>query len=154
MEDLLYEVESVRRFAGLTLSDPLPDKTTILKFTQLLGAHDPGEALVRGDQRALGGQGSQPAARDDRGRRASSTRPSSTKNRAGKRDPEMHQTKNGNKRCFGMNAHTGVDVESGPAHSPATTPANESDVATAHEVLHGDEEEEYGDADYQSVGKR
>ncbi len=32
MEDLLYEVESVRRFAGLRLTGPLPDETTILKF--------------------------------------------------------------------------------------------------------------------------
>ena len=31
MEDMLYEVESVRRFAGLRLSGPLPDETTILK---------------------------------------------------------------------------------------------------------------------------
>ncbi len=29
MEDLLYEVESVRRFAGLRLTGPLPDETTI-----------------------------------------------------------------------------------------------------------------------------
>ena len=29
MEDLLYEVESVRRFAGLRLSGPLPDETTM-----------------------------------------------------------------------------------------------------------------------------
>ena len=28
MEDLLYEVESVRRFAGLRLTGPLPDETT------------------------------------------------------------------------------------------------------------------------------
>ena len=32
MEDLLYEAESVRRFAGLRLSGLLPDETTILKF--------------------------------------------------------------------------------------------------------------------------
>ena len=32
MEDLLYEAESVRRFAGLRLSDPRPDETTILNF--------------------------------------------------------------------------------------------------------------------------
>ena len=29
MEDALYEIESVRRFAGLRLSDNLPDETTI-----------------------------------------------------------------------------------------------------------------------------
>ena len=28
MEDMLYEVESVRRFVGLRLSGPLPDETT------------------------------------------------------------------------------------------------------------------------------
>ena len=31
--------------------------------------------------------------------------PSSTKNRAGERDPEMHQTKKGNQWHFGMKAH-------------------------------------------------
>ena len=32
MEDMLYEVESVRRFVGLRLPGPLPDETTILKW--------------------------------------------------------------------------------------------------------------------------
>ena len=39
MEDLLYEVESVRRFAGLRLSGALPDETTILNFGHLLEKH-------------------------------------------------------------------------------------------------------------------
>ena len=47
MEDLLYEVESVRRFAGLRLTDPLPDETTILKFRHLLEKHDPGGRCSR-----------------------------------------------------------------------------------------------------------
>ena len=45
MEDLLYEVESVRRFAGLRLTGPLPDETTILKFRHLLERHGLGEGL-------------------------------------------------------------------------------------------------------------
>ena len=45
MEDLLYEVESVRRFAGLRLTGPLPDETTILHFRHLLERHGLGEAL-------------------------------------------------------------------------------------------------------------
>ena len=32
MEDLLYEAESVRRFAGLRMSEPIPDESTILHF--------------------------------------------------------------------------------------------------------------------------
>ncbi len=35
MEDLLYEAESVRRFVGLRLIDPLPDESTILHFRHL-----------------------------------------------------------------------------------------------------------------------
>ena len=45
MGDLLYEVEPVRRFAGLRLSGPVPDETTILKFRPLLEAHGPGGGL-------------------------------------------------------------------------------------------------------------
>ena len=36
---------------------------------------------------------------------------SSTKNRSGERDPEMHQTKKGNQWHFGMKAHIGVDAD-------------------------------------------
>ena len=35
-----------------------------------------------------------------------------------------------------MKAHIGADAESGLVHSLHTTPANESDVAHTHEVLH------------------
>ena len=37
MEDMLYEVESVRRFAGLRLSGPLPDETTIPELPPSVG---------------------------------------------------------------------------------------------------------------------
>ena len=36
MEDLLYEVESERRFLGLKLTGPLPDEKTILRFRHRL----------------------------------------------------------------------------------------------------------------------
>ena len=45
MEDLLYEAESVRRFVGLTLRDPLPDESTILHFRHLLEEHQLGQGL-------------------------------------------------------------------------------------------------------------
>ena len=45
MEDLLYEVESVRRFVGLRLTEALPDETTILNFRHLLEKHGLGEGL-------------------------------------------------------------------------------------------------------------
>ena len=37
----------------------------------------------------------------------------STKNKAGKRDPDMAQTKKGNQWYFGARMHVGVDAHSG-----------------------------------------
>ena len=76
------------------------------------------------------------------------------KNAKGERSPEMHQTRTATRWYFGMKAHIGVDAESGLTHSLATTAANVWDVATAHEVLHGDDETVHGDAAYQGAGKR
>ena len=153
MEDLLYEVESVRRFAGLRLTGPLPDETTILKFRHLLEEHGLGEGLfgeINAHLASLGHSARKGTIVDASIIEA----PSSTKNAKRERDPEMHQTKKGNQWHFGMKAHIGVDAETGLAHSLETTPANGSDVATAHAVLHGGEEEAWGDAGYQGVGKR
>ena len=50
--------------------------------------------------------------------------PTSTKNKAKERDPEMHQTKKGNEWYFGMKAHIGVDAETGMVHRVMTTAAN------------------------------
>ena len=45
MEDLQYEEEPVRRFAGLMLRDPLPDDSTIQHFRHLLEEHQMGRGL-------------------------------------------------------------------------------------------------------------
>ena len=44
MEDMLYEVESVRRFTGIRL-EKVPDETTILNFRHLLERHGLGKVL-------------------------------------------------------------------------------------------------------------
>ncbi len=153
MEDLLYEVESVRRFVGLRLSGPLPDETTILNFRHLPERHGLGEALfdeINAHLASLGHRLKTGTIVDA----SLIAAPSSTKNRDGSRDPEMHQTKKGNQWYFGMKAHIGVDAASGLAHSLETTAANVSDVATAHALLHGGEERVWGDAGYQGVGRR
>ena len=153
MEDLLYEVESVRRFAGLRLTGALPDETTILKFRHLLERHGLGEVLFAEINAHLASRGH----RLKRGTIVDASlidASSLTKNKAGERDPEMHQTKKGKQWFFGMKAHIGVDSASGLTHSLATTPANGADVSNAHRVLRGGESEAWGDAGYQGVGKR
>ena len=80
--------------------------------------------------------------------------PSSTKNQARERDPEMHQTKKGNQWHFGMKAQIGVDCEMGIVHSMTATAANVHDITEAHDLLHDGETVVWGDAGYQGVHKR
>ncbi len=153
MEDLLYEAESVRQFVGLSLAEALPDETTILNFRHLLERHELGEGLLEEINAHLESQG----LRLKEGTIVDASiieAPSSTKNRAGERDPEMHQTKKGNQWHFGMKAHIGVDSQTGVVHSLTTTAANAHDVTEAHRLLHGGETQVWCDAGYQGVHKR
>ena len=153
MEDMLYEVESVRRFTGLRLSGPLPDETTILNFRHLLEEHGLGTGLFEEINRHLESQG----LRLQEGTIVDASiiaAPSSTKNRSKERDPEMHQTKKGNEWHFGMKVHIGVDSQTGVVHSVSTTPANVYDVTETPRLLHGGETRVWGDAGYQGVHKR
>ncbi|WP_370204800.1 IS5 family transposase [Pararhodobacter marinus] len=77
--------------------------------------------------------------------------PSSTKNKAGARDPEMSSTKKGNDWYFGMKAHIGVDVDSGVTHSLDTTTAKVHDSQVWGELLHGDEDSVWADKGYVSA---
>ena len=147
---LLYEAESVRRFVGLKLSGALPDETTILNFRHLLERHSLGEGLLQEINAHLESQGLR--LREGTIVDASIIEaPSSTKNRAGERDPAMHQTKKGNQWHFGMKVHIGVDADMGLVHSMSATAANVHDVTEAHNLLHGGERMVWCDAGYHWV---
>ncbi len=153
MEDMLYEIESVRRFVGLRLSGPLPDETTILKFRHFLEEHKLGSKLFAEINKHLDEQGL--VLREGSIVDASIIEaPTSTKNKDGERDPEMHQTKKGNEWHFGMKMHIGTDAETGLAHSLTTTAANVHDITETDKLLHGEESEVWCDAGYQGVHKR
>ena len=153
MEDLLCEAESVRRFAGLSLSEALPDETTILNFRHPLERHGLGKGLLDEINAQLESQGLR--LREGSIVDASIIEaPSSTKNRSGERDPEMHQTKRGSQWHFGMKVHIGVDSETGLVHSMSTTAANVHDVTEAHNLLQGGERVVWCDAGYHGLHKR
>jgi IS5 family transposase len=147
MEEALYENTLMRQFAGLSLSKPIPDETTILNFRHLLEENELAPEIldrVNGHLRRKG-------LMLKRGSIVDATiiaAPSSTKNADGQRDPEMHQTKKGNQWHFGMKAHIGVDADSGLVHTVTTTPANEADVEEVEFLLHGKEEVVHADAGY------
>lgn len=153
MEDMLYEIESVRRFVGLKISGPIPDETTILNFRHLLEKHKLGKKLFADINKHLDEQGL--VLREGTIVDASIiAAPTSTKNKDGERDPEMHQTKKGNEWYFGMKMHIGTDAELGLVHSLTTTAANVHDITEAVNLLHGDEKAVWGDAGYQGIDKR
>ena len=153
MEDLLYEAASVRRFVGLSVSEPAPDESTILHFRHLLERHGLGEELFKEINAHLEARG----LRLREGTIVDATiiaAPSSTKNRTRERDPEMRQVKKGSQYYFGMKLHVGVDAETGLVHSFETTPAGVHDVTQAGRLLHGGETRVWGDAGYVGVQKR
>ena len=154
MEDALYEIESMRRFAGLELNeDAIPDETTILKFRRFLEQHGLAVKILEAVNLHLSGKGLLLR----QGTIVDATiihAPSSTKNADKKRDPDMRQTKKGQQWYFGMKAHIGVDVESGLVHTVTTTPANVGDVTEVDKLLHGQEKTVHADAGYQGAEKR
>jgi transposase, IS5 family len=153
MEEALYEIASLRSFAGLTLSGAIPDETTILNFRHLLEEYDLAEDILKQVNAHLTRKG----LLLKRGSIVDATiiaAPSSTKNAEGERDPEMHQTKKGEQWHFGMKAHIGVDAESGLVHTVTTTAANEADVNQVADLLHGKEEDVFADSGYRGAPTR
>ena len=153
MEDALYEIESMRRFARLKLTGPMPDETTILNFRHLLEQHSLGKSLFDNVNKFLTDQGlmlKEGSIVDA----SIISAPKSTKNQSKERDPEMHQTKKGNEWHFGMKLHIGVDDTFGLVHSFSTTPANVHDITETDKLLHGEEKAIWGDAGYIGVEKR
>jgi IS5 family transposase len=152
MEEALYETNILRQFAGLSL-ERIPDETTILNFRRLLEKHELATGILAVINGYLGDRGLSLR----QGTIVDATlisAPSSTKNKDGKRDPEMHQTKKGNQYYFGMKAHIGVDDESGLVHSVVGTAANVADVTQVDKLLHGEENVVCADAGYTGVEKR
>ncbi len=150
MEDALYEIESIRRFAGFSsVLDALPDETTILKFRHLLESYKLTERILETinehlkDQDLMVSQGTMVDATIIHA-------PSSTKNKDKARDPDMHQTRKGNQWYFGMKIHIGADVDSGAVHSVRTTAANIADITELPNLLREDDQVIFADAGYSS----
>ncbi|NPT61546.1 IS5 family transposase [Paraburkholderia elongata] len=153
MEETLYDVPLYREFAELGGMSRLPDRVSILRFRHLLEQHRLAEQFLV----TVNAQFSAKGYMLKEGTAVDATliaAPSSTKNKGGERDPEMHQTKMGNEWHFGMKCHIGVDADSGLVHTVVGTAANVNDVTQAHALVHGDEREVFGDAGYQGVQKR
>ena len=153
MEDALYEITSMRLFTKLSLDNAIPDHTTIMNFRHLLEKHKLSRTLFMEVNKWL----SEAGIYLKEGTLVDATiieAPTSLKNKAGKRDPDMHQTKKGNQWHFGMKAHIGVDARTGLTHTFTTTAANEHDLNQTKHLIHGDETFIGADSGYRGAQKR
>src|SRR6056297_1237336 len=152
-EEMLYDSDAMRQFAGIELGDDrIPDETPILNFRHLLEKHQLTEKLFAEVSGHLADQGITLCS----GTLVDATiidAPSSTKNEAKARDPEMSSTKKGNDWFFGMKAHVGVDAQSGIVHSLDTTTAKVHDSQVWDDLLHGKETSVWADKGYVSAAR-
>ena len=146
-EDMLYDSESMRRFARVELGeDTVPDESTILRFRHLLEQHQLTVQIFEAvrtlltEQRLLLKAGTIVDA-------TIIAAPSSTKNATKTRDPAMKQTRKGQQWYFGMTVHIGTDTR-GLVHSLTTTDAAQADITQLPHLLTGEESDLSGDKAY------
>ncbi len=147
-EEALYDIESMRRFAGLELGrDAIPDETTILNFRHLLERHALTKALFDEVAQHLGEHGTLLRGGTILDATLIAASPS-TKNKDRKRDPEMSQSKKGNQWYFGMKAHVGVDARSGLVHTAGVTTGKVHDAKVMDNLIREDDRAVFGDKGY------
>lgn len=148
LEDAVHDRLSFQRFLGLDpLQQKVPDETTVLHFRHLLEKHGLAETIFAKVNAGLTAQGLLLKS----GTIVDATilaAPSSTKNREGKRDPQMGSTQKNGDWHFGMKAHIGVDAKSGLVHTVKTSSASVHDSQVFAELTHGEEEVIAGDSAY------
>ena len=153
-EEALYDIQSMRAFAGLELGrDPIPDETTILNFRHLLEAHDLTKAIFEAVSAHLEDKGALLRGGTIMDATLIAASPS-TKNTDGKRDPEMSQSKKGNQWYFGMKAHIGVDVRSGLVHTAGVTTGKVHDAKVMDNLIRADDRAVFADKGYVNEKKK
>ncbi len=154
VEDAIYDSYAMRKFMQLDFSkESVPDATTLTKFRHILEENHIGEKIFADVRNRL-----------DRGGMIMHggtivdativSAPSSTKNKDGERDPEMHQTKKGNQWHFGMKVHIGADAGTGYVHTITGSAANVHDIEEAPKLFRQDDNVGYGDSGYLGIEKR
>src|SRR5882724_11608824 len=139
VEEALYDSMAMRSFAGIDLGiEAAPDETTVCKFRHLLERHKLGKTLLKAVNQYLRENGIKIA----NGTIVDATiigAPSSTKNKNGTRDPEMHHSSKGKQWYFGMKAHLGWDSKTKLIHTILASAANVADRDALPHLLHGRE---------------
>ena len=153
-EEALYDIQSMRAFAGLELGhDAIPDETTILNFRHLLEAHGLTKAIFETVSAHLEDKGALLRGGTIMDATLIAASPS-TKNKEQRRDPEMSQSKKGNQWYFGMKAHIGVDARSGLVHTAGVTTGKVHDAKVMDNLIREDDRAVFADRGYVNEKKK
>ena len=131
MKEAFFDTPPYRKFARLTEFSREPDESTILQFRRRPKKHKLADAILATVNELLSSQGLM--LKEGSAINAMLiAAPSSTKNKEGKRNPEMYSSKKGNLWHFGMKAHISMHADSGLVHTVRETAiAIDTSVATA-----------------------
>ena len=151
LEEALVDRLSFRRFVGLSLSDCVPDHSTLSRFRQVLVQQWLGERLLGEVNRQLDRKGlmlKRGTLVDASLVAANARRPRSGEPREELSDPDAAWNAMPEKPHYGYKAHVAVDEGSGLVRQAILTPGNVSDRTPAPQLIQGDEQAFYGDKGY------
>lgn len=150
LEEALVDRLSFRRFVGLSLTDAVPDHTTLCRFRQRLASAGLLEKLFAELDRQLEAAGmilKRGTMLDATLIHAAVEAPHGGEP---PRDPDARLTSRKGQVGvhYGYKAHVGVDEGSGLVRAVITTPANVNDTVPADRLIRGDEAVVWADAAY------
>jgi len=149
LEHALMDRISFRKFCGFSLSDSIPDHTTLCRFRNALVSHNLSECLFEEFNSQLDELGlilRRGTLVDATVIEASVSRPSG--GQASATDPAAGWTKKQGQYHHGYKAHVGVDEGSDIIRKAKLTSADVHDSLAAYEAICGDEEKVYADKAY------
>lgn len=155
LEEALGDRLSFRRFVGLSLTDKVPDHTTLCRFRGALVEAKLMEKAFAEFDRQLEAAGlilKRGTLLDATLIEAASARPSGPG--APARDGEAAFTKKNGATRYGYKAHVGADETWGFIRALVTTPANVNDTTPADQLIRGDEKAVYADRAYDTHARR
>jgi IS5 family transposase len=148
---------SFRRFAGIPLSESVPDHSSIWRFREQLARRGLAERLLAEVNRQLDANGlivRRGTLIDATILEAAVRPPGGDAGEVSARDPQAGWTKKNGKSRFGYKGHVAVDEGSGLVRQAVMTPADVHDSLKADELVQGDEAAVYADKAYDSQARR
>src|ERR671933_81380 len=148
---------SFRRFAGIPLSESVPDHGSVWRFRERLARRGLAEKLLAEVNRQLDAKGlvlRRGTLIDATILEAAVRPPGGDAGEVSGRDPQAGWTKKNGESRFGYKAHVAVDEGSGLVREAVMTPADVHDSVMGDDLVQGDEEAVYADKAYDSAERR